>query len=166
MPGAAGCPTLLRVLCEEGGVLTLASETLASDVRLPTLESAPLSRANFINLPHDSFRPLHGSGNQRVGPRTPLRPSEQVIRRLQVPGHQNSRHNRQHPLSPLIHLYRLHLSPFIRLGDLAQCRDRISLDGKRSGNQNKRRAAANIPQPRSASKERTRTWGTRPLFES
>jgi hypothetical protein len=35
------------------------------------------------------------------------------------------------------------------------------MDGPRSGDKNQRRARASVPQPRLASKERTRTWGTR-----
>ena len=70
----------------------VGSLTSASD----SPEVCPFSRVHRINLPHNPLRPLHGSGNQRVGPRTPLQPSEQVIRSLQMPGHQNSGHNRQH----------------------------------------------------------------------
>ena len=36
------------------------------------------------------------------------------------------------------------------------------MDGKGSRSKNLRRAGAGVPQPRLASKERTRTWGTRP----
>jgi REP element-mobilizing transposase RayT len=41
-------------------------------------------------------------------------------------------------------------------------RNRIRMDGGRSGNKNKGWAIGNVPEPRLASKERTRTWGTRP----
>jgi hypothetical protein len=37
------------------------------------------AREHVVNLPHNPFGPLHGSGNHLVGSRTTLRPAEQIV---------------------------------------------------------------------------------------
>jgi hypothetical protein len=89
----------------------------------------------------------------------------------------------QFPLSrgvrPVCSVFREHAPPLLELSPICAAgnwdrRDRIGMDGKRSGKKNRRRDGANISQPRAcpelveglASKERTRTWGTgrKPIY--
>src|ERR1017187_1237393 len=70
--------------------------------RYPPLADLPHILEIRINLPHDPLCPLNRSSDQRLGPRT-WPAVKEIISRLQVTRHQDSRHNCQHALASLVH---------------------------------------------------------------
>jgi hypothetical protein len=58
---------------------------------------------DVIDLPHNQFRPLHGSGNHLVGSRTSLRPAEQVISHVKIAGHDYPSNDADDPLASFVH---------------------------------------------------------------
>ena len=68
----------------------------------------------IVDPPHDSVRPLNRGGDYRFRPGTG--PGiEQIVSRLQVPGNEDPRDNRQHAFAAFVHSDILSVSPFVRL---------------------------------------------------
>ncbi len=65
-----------------------------------------------VNFPHDPFRPLNRSSDHRIGSRTPLRSTKQVVSGFQVPRHEDSGNNRQHAFAALVHVKELIIFAF------------------------------------------------------
>ena len=81
----------------------------------PSSASLPIDAIDFL---HDLLGPLNRSGNQRLRPRAWLG-IEEILGRLQMTGHQNSSHNREHSFAPLVHERSVSYSLFIRLAQPA-----------------------------------------------
>ena len=82
-----------------------------------------MSSIYTIDFLHDLLGPLNSRCNQRLRPRAWLR-IEEIFRRLQMAGHQDSRHDREHSFASLVHERSVSYSLFLRhavlrtLGDL------------------------------------------------
>ena len=81
------------------------------------IESCFLS-IDAIDFLHDPLGPLNSRSNQRFRPRARLR-IEEIFRRLQMAGHQDSRHNREHSFATLVHERSVSYSLFVRLAQSA-----------------------------------------------
>ena len=68
--------------------------------------SGTLLTVDAIDLPHDRFGPLHGSGNHLVGSRTSLWPAEQVISHVEIAGHDYPSNDTDDPLASFV-LFRM-----------------------------------------------------------
>jgi len=62
-----------------------------------------LRRPSVVNLAHDPLSPLNRSRNHGVGSWTALRPTKQVVSRVQVPSNENPCHDCQNALAAFIH---------------------------------------------------------------
>jgi hypothetical protein len=68
-----------------------------------------------VYLPHNPLCPLNRSRNHGVGSRATLWSTEQILCRLQVPRHKDSRQHRQRTFAALVHACMVACSPFIHL---------------------------------------------------
>ena len=88
----------------------LSASTISLEDHL--LLKASLRMHVVVNFPHDPFRPLNRSSDHRIGSRTPLRSTKQVVSGFQVPRHEDSGNNRQHAFAALVHVKELIIFAF------------------------------------------------------
>jgi hypothetical protein len=67
---------------------------------------------HHVNLFHNPFGPLHGSGNHLVGSRTSLWPAEQIVCPVEIAGHDYPGNDPDDPLAPFVGSHSEHHTPF------------------------------------------------------
>ena len=93
------------------------NKTPPSGIQLaPTASSASLP-IDAIDFLHDPLSPLNSRCNQGLRPRAWLR-IEEIFRSLQMAGHQDSRHDRDHSFASLVHRGSVSYSLFLRYSEL------------------------------------------------